>query len=485
MNQINAEVVHTGMSFYESAFVLFFLVTFTLYWLLPNRNARNFVLLVASGTFYATWSRELAFLVICTTVVDYLLMRWLERESRNSRRKSILILSLVMNLGILVYFKYTNFFLGSLQELCLNLGMPSFFVTLKIAAPLGISFYTFEAVSYAVDVYHRRIQAEKNLISFMLFILFFPHLLCGPIVRPGDFLTQTRRHKKWDWLRMETGVQYFLMGLFKKLVIAERMAMYCDPVFLHPEYYSASAIWLAVLCFSLRIYFDFSGYSDMAVGLAHMFGYKLIQNFNMPYLSLNVSEFWRRWHISLSSWLRDYLFIPLGGSRCESWKITRNLMITMVLGGLWHGANWTFLIWGGLHGSYLVIHRYFRDWCKNRPMLSAWLQSYAGIVVRWALTSSSVLIAWVFFQPNINVSLSIIKQMFSFSPGISLPFPTQCLWMLMILIAICHYAGIYRLWQRWQYRVPAPCMGCAYAFTFCLILLLTPEFTKTFMYFNF
>ncbi len=291
--------------------------------------------------------------------------------------KNLVCVSVVANLGLLCYFKYTNFFLGSLYAVLHRCGATSSFQLLSILAPLGISFYTFEAINYIVDVYRGRDRAERKLANFMLFILFFPHLIAGPIVRARDFLPQIRRRKRWDWMRIELGVRFFLMGLFKKWFIADRMALFADPVFQYPGDYKGIAVWMAVIAYALQIYGDFSGYTDMAIGTAHMLGFHLAKNFDMPYLSANVSEFWRRWHISLSSWLRDYLFIPLGGSRGGKWQTCRNLLITMTLGGLWHGASWTFIAWGLLHGLLLVGHRQFHSFCERRPFLTRVFQSAA------------------------------------------------------------------------------------------------------------
>src|SRR5262245_16224117 len=251
----------------------------------------------------------------------------------------------------------------------------------------------------------------------MLFILFFPHLVAGPIVRAGDFLRQAHRVKRWNWVRVQVGVQLFLLGVFKKLAIADRMAVFSDPVFADPGVHNTAAVWLAVLAYTLRICCDFSGYSDMALGLAHLLGFRLTQNFFMPYLSPNVSEFWRRWHVSLSTWLRDYLFIPLGGSRGSTWQTNRNLMITMALGGLWHGANWTYVVWGVLHGLMLVGHRQFRAYCEARPRLDAALQSYPGTAVRVFVTFSCVSLCWVFFRPNWDQAVTMLERMFSIVDG--------------------------------------------------------------------
>jgi alginate O-acetyltransferase complex protein AlgI len=315
--------------------------------------------------------------------------------------------------------------------------------------------------------------------------LFFPHLVAGPIVRARDFLPQAARPKRFDWLRVQLGMQYFLMGLFKKMAIADRMAIYSDPIFNDPGAHSTAAIWLGVLAFAIRIYCDFSGYSDMALGSAHMLGYKLRINFKMPYLSLNVSEFWRRWHISLSTWLRDYLFIPLGGSRGSGWLTCRNLMITMLLGGLWHGANWSFVIWGGLHGLLLVIHRLFHRFCETRQRLTAALETVAGTVVRMALTFFCVMLCWVFFQPSLEVASTMLTRMFALHSGQGHVLPNQSLWITVALMAICHYLVAKGIWQRVAPRLPAPVLGFGYALTLTAALLLAPDAGKTFIYFQF
>lgn len=387
--------------FHTQAFLLFFLVVAVAYWLVPRKwnTARVWLLVIASFHFYAAWNASLALLVTITTLADYAFARMIEKAERPRLRKFLLFSSIGMNLGVLCYFKYRGFFLNELHTLLGHFGFDAGYRTLSpmdILVPFGISFYTFEAISYTVDVYRRKIKAERSLPHFLLFILFFPHLVAGPIVRAGDFLRQAHRVKRWNWLRVQIGLQLFLLGVFKKLAIADRMAVFTDgPVgspgpLLMPELHNTSALWLALLAYALRIYCDFSGYSDMALGLAHMFGYKLTQNFNMPYLAANVSEFWHRWHISLSTWLRDYVFIPLGGSRSTTWFTNRNLLITMLLGGLWHGANWTYVLWGALHGMLLIIHRQFRAWCEDKDRLNRCLQSSTGTALRMFVTFASV-----------------------------------------------------------------------------------------------
>jgi alginate O-acetyltransferase complex protein AlgI len=476
--------------FNTQAFLLFFAGVFAIYWLIPRRwqMMRIWLLVVASFHFYAAWSKDLAFLVTTTTFADYLFGRLMDQTQRKRIRLGLMLASISMNLGVLCYFKYRGFFLNELHDALLRLGYNPGFGKLDVAAiivPFGISFYTFEALSYAVDVYRGKIRAEKSLPRFMLFILFFPHLVSGPIVRAGDFLRQTRRPKRWNWLRAQVGVQLFLMGAFKKMAIADRMAIFCDPIFKNPSEYGTGACWIAVLAYALRIYCDFSGYSDMAVGLAHLFGYKLTDNFNMPYISANVSEFWRRWHISLSTWLRDYVFIPLGGSRGSQWLNYRNLMITMTLGGLWHGAAWGYVLWGIAHGLMLVLHKRFKDFCEPRPRLESVLQTPPGTVIRVLFTFFCVSMCWVLFQPDFTKALEMFKQLYSPSLGKPLPLSNQSLWYTVVFVIGCHVLVRFGLWQRIQTRLPAPLLGTGYALCLCTAMLLAPDTGTTFIYFQF
>jgi alginate O-acetyltransferase complex protein AlgI len=420
--------------------------------------------------------------------MDYLVARGMDAWQRQSLRRLLLLLSLVVNLGLLVYFKYANFFLDSLHDALRAAGLPSWSGrgVLDVILPIGISFYTFEAINYTVDVYRRRIRAERNLSHFVLFILFFPHLVAGPIVRAKDFLPQVRRRKHWDWARIHLGVQFLLMGLFKKMAVADKMAEFADPIFADPAAFRSSAVWMGVIAYAVQIYCDFSGYSDLAIGSAHLLGYRLAQNFNMPYLAVNVSDFWRRWHISLSSWLRDYLFIPLGGSRGSNRRTCLNLFLTMALGGLWHGANWTFVLWGCLHGTYNVIHRGFKSFCKPRPRLDAALQTTPGTAARMAVTFAAVLAGWVLFRAtSLAAAGGVFYQLLVPSAGRPSPQPGLSLFVLVGVLAVGHAVGAGGLWRRWSERLPAPVLGTAYAVALNFALLLAPPQGNTFIYFQF
>jgi alginate O-acetyltransferase complex protein AlgI len=474
------------MLFCSQQFLLFFAVVFVVYWAMPWREPRVWFLLGASFLFYMSWSAELALVICVSCVMDYLLARGMDATTHPAWRRVMLGTSLVANLGLLCYFKYANFFLQSLADALHAVGYSSALPVLSVILPIGISFYTFEAINYTIDVYRRRVPAERNLAHFMLFITFFPHLIAGPIVRARDFLPQVRRPKQWDWARLHLGAQFFLAGVFKKLAIADRMPLWTDNVFAHPEQYNTGAVWLAVLAYALQIYCDFSGYTDMAIGAAHMLGYKLAKNFDMPYLSVNIADFWRRWHISLSSWLRDYLFIPLGGSRGGRWRTYRNLLITMTLGGLWHGASWTFVVWGVLHGLLLIGHRMFQDASKRRPAFDRWLQSTAGTGLRVTATFLAVCIGWVFFRATtFGIAATVLSHMVV--PHSGLGSGQQNLTLIVTAVGLLGTQAVIRrgTWLPVVARLPAPALGASYALMLTTALLLAPNGGKAFIYFQF
>lgn len=475
------------MLFCSGSFALFLAVLLCVYWALPWQRCRVWLLVGASFYFYATWNKWLAIILCVSTFVDYLLARAIERTQAPRLRKSLVCISLFSNLGLLCYFKYANFFLISLDEALIAAGSRQWFNTLQIILPIGISFYTFEAINYTVDVYRRKVPAERNLGHFLLFILFFPHLVAGPIVRARDFLPQIKRRKRFSWPRMHLGAQFFFLGLIKKLAIADRMAMYADPVFSDPQSYGSATVGLAAIAYALQIYCDFSGYTDMAIGTAHMLGYKLSQNFNIPYVSLNVSEFWHRWHISLSSWLRDYLFIPLGGSRGGTWSTYRNLLLTMTLGGLWHGASWTFVIWGVLHGVLLIVHKMFQGFCAVRPRLERLLHSAPGTLLRLLLTFVSVCVGWVFFRAaTFSIAMAFLQRLASFQRvSIADPAPRTPILTAIAVVILCHIVRHFNLWPKWQVRIPASMLGFSYAAAVTLALMLAPSGNKPFIYFQF
>ena len=467
------------MLFTTAQFLGFFCLVFLVYWGLPGKRLRLFWLLIASIYFYMSWNPWLVTLILFSASVDYLAAMKMEGLVRPLARRLLLIVSISTNLGLLAFFKYVNFFLGSMYTIQGWLGGEPAQRFFQVVLPLGISFYTFETISYIVDVYRRRARAVRDPLEYALYIMFFPHLVAGPIVRPKDFLPQLRRRHRFNWDRLQLGLQFFFLGLFKKAVLADRLVAVVDPVFANPGPFGSAATWLAVLAYSAQIYLDFSGYSDMAVGLAHMLGYRLPRNFNMPYLAANIADFWRRWHISLSSWLRDYLFIPLGGSRGSRWQTCRNLLVTMLVGGLWHGANWTFVAWGGLHGLLLAGHRLLPSW--------KWRESRSFRPLAILSTFLAVCVGWVFFRAQSFGDAGIILQhLFQPEWGLSLSRPQ--IWTVGVILAVLvagHALGAFIDLTKRERVLPEVVMGAVLTGLLLLVLMLAPDESKAFIYFQF
>ncbi|MCC7497360.1 MAG: MBOAT family protein [Bryobacterales bacterium] len=410
------------MLFNTASFFLFLAVVLALFYMIP-RTGRRFLLLVASYFFYASWNPKFLLLLFVLTAIDYTAGRWLEAMPPGRRRKAVLIFSLAANLGLLGFFKYYNFLASNLA---LALGRPAGSFFLDVILPLGISFHTFQSMSYVVDVYRGQQAAIRNPLDYALFICFFPQLVAGPIVRARAFFGDLYHWKRPTSEQLTSGVTQLVLGLMKKMAFADVFARVADTYFGdiagHP---GALAAWSGVIAFGLQIYFDFSGYTDMAIGMARLLGFHFPENFRRPYLSASITEFWRRWHISLSTWLRDYLYIPLGGNRHGALMTYRNLLITMLLGGFWHGASWNFLIWGGYHGGLLAAERFTG---ADRP---ARLWSYP---FRAAATFGLAMIGWVFFRaPDLPASLQILGRMFHGPAGQMLFAPWH---LLLIALAL-------------------------------------------------
>ena len=344
------------MVFNSVAFLVFIGCFFPIYFLLKG-NARLLFTLIASYVFYGWWDYRFLILIALSTCIDFYLSVLINNQEDPKRRKAVLAMSIFVNLAFLGFFKYFNFFIDSANDLLGLTGYGSGLTPMHIILPVGISFYTFQSMSYTIDVYRRAIRPEPSLLKFATFIGFFPQLVAGPIVRAVDFLPQLQKDHKFNWSNFQVGLAQVLVGFGKKIVIADSLAPFVDGVFAFPGSYTSLVLIIGVVFYSFQIYCDFSGYSDIAIGIARMLGFTFPMNFNLPYFSRSFSEFWERWHISLSSWLRDYLYIPLGGNRGGKFNMYRNLMLTMLLGGLWHGANYTFIVWGLLHGFYLVVQR--------------------------------------------------------------------------------------------------------------------------------
>lgn len=473
------------MQFSMSEFGVVFALVFATYWIIPVR-ARVWLLLFASFYLYSSWNKWLALIVAGSSTFDYLIGRAIQSSSDLGRRRLLACFSIVANLCLLGYFKYANFFLDSLTDAFHLAGIPYSLPTLSILLPVGISFYTFEAISYTVDVYQRKISAERNLAHFMLFITFFPHLVAGPIVRAAEFLPQINRPRRLEWSRIRLGMEFCILGLVKKLIIADRMGQFVDPVMANPGDYGSAGVWIAVAAYTTQLFCDFSGYSDLAVGTGYLLGYRLPFNFQTPYLALNIGDFWKRWHISLSKWIHDYLFVPLSRCRRGSKWALFSLVMTMVLVGLWHGAHWNFAIFGLLHGTMLVVHRQFRRAVANRRLWQRFLNSYVGLTARVALTLTSVMVSLVIFRaPDFTTCLSILRRMFIPTAGQLSPMPLAGFYLGMLLMAVGHlYASSdgFRLFFR---RLPAPVLGTVFACAVLMAMLFAPDSAKAFIYFQF
>jgi alginate O-acetyltransferase complex protein AlgI len=401
------------MLFNSLEFLFFFPVVISIYFLI-SPSYRWALLLAASYYFYMCWDYRYIILIVTSTVIDYIAGILIYRSDNVTIRKLFLFLSLITNLGILFFFKYFNFFGENISYL-----FDRFNIFLEVPAynyllPVGISFYTFQTLSYTIDIYNKKQQPEYHFGRFALFVSFFPQLVAGPIERSGNLLPQFRKQFSFDFIRITDGLLLMGWGFFKKVVIADRLAEYVNIVYNNPEVYGGMQNVIATLFFSFQIYCDFSGYSDIAIGTALVMGYKLMTNFRRPYLASNIREFWQRWHISLSAWFRDYVYIPLGGRRVAKWRWQLNLFITFTVSGLWHGADWNFLIWGSLHGFYLIFaiwtsrwHQYFNrvTGLENNALLLRFFQAFATFIL--------VYFSWIFFRANnLADSFTIISNIF-------------------------------------------------------------------------
>lgn len=476
------------MLFNSVEFLCFFVAVFCLYWLLPAGRPRVWLLLIASYYFYMSWNAKLAVVVAGSSLVDYFLALGIQGSKTEGRRKALLTTSIVMNLGLLSYFKYSNFFLDSLGHLLGAIGLPHSMPVLNVITPIGISFYTFEAISYTVDVYNRRTNAEQNPVNFLLFITFFPRMVAGPIIRAKNFLPQLSRRTHLSWPRVQLGMEYVMMGLFKKIAIADRMACLVDPVYQSPQQYQTGSLWVAIIAYSLQVYGDFSGYSDIAIGTAHMLGFKLPENFHQPYLARNIADFWRRWHISLSTWLRDYVFISLGGSRGTSLKTASTLMVTMTLCGLWHGAKWTLVGFGAAQGVMMLIHRYFRNYSKQQAGMEGFLQTGAGTVLRIVFNYWTFIVCLVIFRaPDFGTVSRMFHGLFTAQHGFRVvePYGPWSLVAACVLVLLEHLSSEYGWWKRLSPRLASPAWGAAFASLLVFTCVMAPEVRKAFIYFQF
>jgi len=447
------------------------------WWGLRRKHVRLGFLTAASWVFYAWWDWRLLPILLVSTSVDYIAGIAIERSDDDRRRRAFLVSSLTVNLGILAYFKYAGFFLDSLDGIGSALGLPVDFPGLHVVLPIGISFYTFNSMSYTIDVFRRKIAATTSVLEYSTFVALFPHLIAGPIVRFTDLHWQLKRPEPRLTSRMAAiGLFFLSFGLAKKLLVADQLAPYVDRLYSHPGDLGVLTGWAAAVGYSLQLYFDFSGYSDMAVGLAWLLGFRFPQNFNSPFKAVNISDFWRRWHMSLSSWFRDYLFIPLGGSRRGPARTTFNLVVTMFLAGLWHGAAWTFVVWGLLHGAFLGGHALLQ-----RAGLTP-----RSVVLNRAITFVFVAAAFVIFRsPNLATAGTILSSMVGFGGVDSIAqlhvlLPVQFAFMvvaLLVFVNVVPNTWEIRLAPRIRYGLATGILGA--------VAVMTIASPHPFIYFQF
>ncbi len=406
------------MLFNSLDFAIFFPIVFCLYWLFSKKLIlRNALILIASYIFYGWWDPRFLILIVISSFIDFYIGKALQNTENQKKRKLLLYGSLAVNLGFLIYFKYANFFIETFVDAFTFFGRAIQVNSLNIILPVGISFYTFQTLSYTIDIYRKQLTPTKDWLSFFAFVSFFPQLVAGPIERASHLLPQFYETHKFKYSQVKSGLLLMAFGLFKKMVIADRVAVYVNQVYNNPTDYHGFEIILGTVLFAFQIYCDFSGYSDIAIGAARTMGFDLMKNFDSPYFSKSITEFWRRWHISLSTWFRDYVFIPLGGSRNGKYKTYANLFIVFVVSGLWHGAAMTFVIWGFIHGVIIVIEKASVNFRKNAyDQLGLSKNTFSNRLFFSLITFIIVCFAWLFFRANsLNDSMLLISNMFNFS----------------------------------------------------------------------
>jgi alginate O-acetyltransferase complex protein AlgI len=430
---------------FNSLHFLFFLpIVFGLYWYYKNAlKWQNLLLLIASYYFYACWDWRFLFLLFFSTFLDYFTGLKMEQSKTLIRKKTWFWISILANLGFLGFFKYYNFFISSFADFFSNIGYKINPWTLKIILPVGISFYTFHGLSYVIDIYYNRIKAEKDFIHYAVFVSFFPLLVAGPIERATHLLPQIKKERRFNYSKAIDGLRQILWGLFKKIVIADQCAEYVNVCFEESHNLNASSLILGAVFFSFQIYGDFSGYSDIALGTARLFGIELLKNFNYPYFSRDIAEFWRRWHISLSSWFKDYLYIPLGGSKGSTWLKIRNTFIIFLVSGFWHGANWTFIFWGFLNALFIIPSVFMGNNRNNMEIVAQnrWypnLKELFSIVFTFTLTT----IAWIFFRAkNMTEAFEYLYNIGSLKGAMQPTMNISFLLVLLVFFIVMEWQG--------------------------------------------
>ncbi|MBX9686114.1 MAG: hypothetical protein K2X27_05400 [Candidatus Obscuribacterales bacterium] len=483
------------MLFNSIKYALFLPLVAILFWACPQRF-RVPLLLAASYLFYMSWRPIYIFLILGLTIFNYI--AGLLIASQQERKKFWMITAVSGNLLLLVFFKYAYFFDESLGALLKPAGINVPAIPFEIVLPLGISFFVFEFIHYVVDVY-RGSEPVRSFLGFSLFASFFPTQIAGPIKRFQDFVPQFLAEPKFSVDCLDEGISLIVTGLFKKVMIADNLSFFVQGGFSNPNLFTGLDLWIFTYAFAFQIYFDFSGYTDIARGSAKLFGYKVPINFNLPYIATNIAEFWHRWHISLSTWLRDYLFIPLGGSRCSKWLNYRNLFLTMTLGGLWHGAGMHYLFWGAFHGLALVLHKEFQAFKSKVAPLQSFFETAAGKAVSVFITFHAVCIGWVLFRAETTEAcFSILSKMFFLDPiyktsslvamnlpAINYPLVYPAIYIILPLLALAHFAMNFVKEKDLLPSIPKP-LKAIYCFALIFVILtFSPDKSPRFIYFQF
>jgi alginate O-acetyltransferase complex protein AlgI len=474
------------MIFTSFEFVFFFVSLLLIRSCLRSFSLEKWFLLVASYIFYMSWSIPCAFLILFTSLVDYFVGVGLGRIEDQRKRKLLLVVSIVANMGVLGFFKYTNFLLENVGWGLTALGFHVPLWHYDILLPVGISFFTFQSMTYTIETYRRTIPSSHSPRDFLLFVAFFPQLLAGPINRAADLLPQFTRRVRATAVEFEAGLTQFALGAVKKLVISDQIAPHVDMIFASPGNYDGFTLLQGALGYAIQIYCDFSGYSDMAIGSARMIGFRFMENFQMPYSALSITEFWRRWHISLSSWFRDYLYIPLGGNRRGMERMYVNLMVTMLLCGLWHGASWNFVFWGGLHGAALAIHRVWKAWDPFASLNDRRAFQFVWSFLSRLLTLGVVLVGWIFFRAQTwDTAWVYLYRMTAWSQdGIQVVSP----YILPALVAVVAAHLLVHKDSNWAEEMPqrsAPIRVLSFTTLVLCIVLLGATDSAPFIYFQF
>ena len=488
------------MLFNSLQFVIFFPIVIILYFLIPYKK-RWILLLIASYYFYMCWKVDYILLIIISTLIDYICSNKMSRIKEKVKRKKWLLTSIFSNIGVLFGFKYFNFFSENIQTLFNNYNVFYEMPLFNVLLPVGISFYTFQTLSYTIDVYNNKTPAQRHLGVFAVYVSFFPQLVAGPIERSNHLLPQFFRQHDFSYIRIKAGLQKMLWGFFKKIVIADNLAILVDGVYNNVDNYSGLTLIVATIFFTFQIYCDFSGYSDIAIGTAKVMGFELRENFKRPYFSKSIREFWQRWHITLSTWFKDYVYIPLGGNRTIKWRWYYNIFITFLVSGLWHGANWTFVIWGALHGTYLIIALALTNPKKQFSSLIQKQSKSFNKLLDVTITFILVAFAWIFFRANnLDDAIYIISNLFvNYNEILNLSelriqfrgiglFQDDLIKCFLLILALFLYSSYERsgnVWEKLQQKPKWIRWSIYYILVYGILFIAPHSNVNNFIYFEF